>query len=104
MDISEVKDAEYKKVSVDRLTSRLALKKYDVSAPLTDSAPEVRRVKILLSQHIGAPAKAAVKRGDKVKCGDVIAVSDENVLGVNIHASIDGSVSEVSDKYIIIER
>lgn len=104
MDISEVKDAEYKKVSVDRLTSRLALKKYDVSAPLTDSVPEVRRVKILLSQHIGAPAKAAVKRGDKVKRGDVIAVSDENVLGVNIHASIDGSVSEVSDKYIIIER
>ena len=104
MKTEEVKDADFKKVSVDRLTSRLALKKYDVAAPLSDGLLQTGSVRILLSQHIGAPAKAAVKTGDFVKRGDIIALSDEKELGVCIHASIDGAVSEVGDKYIVIKK
>ncbi len=94
-------DAEYKHVSVDRLTSRLALKKYNVSAPLTEGF-ETKRVRILMSQHIGSPAKPIVKKGDTVKIGDVIARCDDGALGANIHASINGKVKTVNERYIEI--
>ena len=55
-----------------------------------------------LSQHIGAPAAAIVKQGDKVTKGQMIAEPAKG-LSVGIHASIDGVVSEVTDKYVIIE-
>ena len=97
----EVRDSEYKKVSVERLTSRLGLKKYDLPAPLSGYV-DSKSVKILLSQHIGAPAVCAVKEGDTVKRGDVIALAKDGALSVNIHSSIDGKVAEITEKYIKI--
>ncbi len=94
---------EYRKVSVERLTSRLGLKKYDKNAPVT-SISEPSSVKIEFSQHIGVPAKSVVAVGDKVKKGDIIGVSDEKGLGVNIHASIDGTVTDITQRYIKIEK
>ncbi|MFR1533198.1 MAG: hypothetical protein ACLSTO_05865 [Bilophila wadsworthia] len=47
-------------------------------------------VRIPLRQHIGAPAQAVVKAGDRVKCGDVIGEIPEQGLGARIHASMDG--------------
>ena len=97
-----VKDADLKKVSVDRLTSRLGLKKYDVPAPMLHEGFMPHSVKILLSQHLGAPAVPCVNEGDEVKRGDVIARVPEKALGVNIHASINGKVTVVNSKYIKI--
>ena len=94
---------EYRKVSVERLTSRLGLKKYDKSAPVT-AISEPDSVKIAFSQHIGVPAKSVVAVGDRVKKGDIIGVSDEKGLGVNIHASIDGTVTDITQRYIKIEK
>ncbi len=94
-------DREYKKVPVHRLASKLALTKYDVPAPFEDDVKKAGRVKILLSQHIGAPAQAVVKKGDKVSAGQMIASPAEG-LSVGIHASINGEVSEISDRYIEI--
>ena len=99
----DVKDAELKKVSVDRLTLRLGLKKYDVPAPISHEF-ETDMVKIPLSQHIGAPAVAIVKEGDTVSRGDVIASAKEDALSVNIHASISGKVTSVNDKYVRIAK
>ena len=98
-----VKDADLKKISVERLTMRLGLKKYDVSAPMVHEF-DTSTVKILLSQHLGAPAVASVAEGDAVKKGDVIAKAAEGALSVNIHASIDGRVAAVTDKYIKITK
>ena len=61
------------------------------------------KVKILLSQHIGAPAKAVVKKGDVVKTGQLIAEAGTG-LSVNIHASMDGIVTKVCDDFIIISE
>ena len=98
-----VKDAEFKKVSVERLTMRLGLKKYDVPAPISEDF-EVKTVKILTSQHLGAPAVPCIKEGDTVKVGDVIALAADGALSVNIHASIDGKVIAVTPKYIKIKK
>ncbi len=95
--------SEYRRVSVDRLTGRLGVKKYDKPAPITEEF-STDKVKILLSQHIGAPSVATVKVGDEVKKGSVIAEAKEGALGVNIHASIDGRVTAVTDKYVVISK
>jgi Na+-translocating ferredoxin:NAD+ oxidoreductase RnfC subunit len=81
--------------------ARLGLGKYDKDALLDDSLRAALEVKILLSQHIGAPAKANVQAGDKVNAGDVIAAAADG-LSVNIHASVSGVVKEVTDKYVLI--
>ena len=98
-----VKDAQFKKVSVERLTMRLGLKKYDVPAPICEDF-DTKTVKILLSQHLGAPAVASVQEGDLVQKGDLIAHAKESALSVNIHASISGTVVAVTPRYIKIQK
>ena len=95
-------EREYRKVPMERLMARLDLTKYNKEAPLDESVVPVSKVKIMLSQHIGAPAAAIVKQGYKVTKGQMIAEPAKG-LSVGIHASIDGVVSEVTDKYVIIE-
>ncbi|MDR0698898.1 MAG: electron transport complex subunit RsxC [Tannerella sp.] len=51
---------------------------------------------ISLSQHIGAPAKAVVARGDKVKVGTLIGKAD-GFVSANIHSSVSGTVAKVDN-------
>lgn len=95
-------EREYRKVPMERLMARLDLTKYNREAPLDESAVPVRRVKIMLSQHIGAPASPIVNQEDTVTAGQMIAEPAKG-LSVGIHASIDGVIKEVSEKYVIIE-
>lgn len=99
--VSELR--EYRKAPEGRLEARLGLTKYNVEAPLDDTVVPMNNVKILLSQHIGAPAKAIVAKGDMVTTGQMIAEPGKG-LSVGIHASIDGKVVEVTDSYIVIHK
>jgi len=94
---------EYRKVPHERLEARLGLTKYNVAAPLKDKVVSMKRVRIQLSQHIGAPAKACVSCGDFVEVGQMIGKPSEG-LSVGIHASIDGIVTAVTETYIVIEK
>ena len=94
---------EYRKAPEERLEARLGLTKYDVPAPLDDEVRAVEKVRIRLSQHIGAPAIACVKQGDTVAAGQMIA-QPGNGLSVPIHASISGLVTEVTPQYIEIRK
>ena len=96
-------EREYRKVPMERLMARLDLTKYNKEAPLDDDVVDMKKVRIMLSQHIGAPAAAIVKVGDKVERGQMIA-QPGNGLSVAIHASISGTVTEVSDRYVVIEK
>ena len=62
-----------------------------------------RRVKIMMSQHIGVPATPFVKTGDKVEAGQVIGKIEDGKLGVNVHSSVKGKVLDVNDKFVLIE-
>lgn len=55
---------------------------------------------IPLKQHVGAPCISLVKKGDYVKRGQLIA--EPNGLGANIHASVSGEISEVTEEKIAI--
>ncbi len=98
-----VKDADLKKISVGRLTARLGLTKYDVPAPVSEEF-STKKVKLMLSQHLGAPSVPTVKAGDTVRKGDVIAAPKEGALSVALHASIDGVVDAVTERYIRIKK
>lgn len=51
---------------------------------------------IPFSQHLGAPAKVLVNKGDKVKVGQLIA-KGEAFISANIHSSVSGKVSKIDE-------
>jgi Na+-translocating ferredoxin:NAD+ oxidoreductase RnfC subunit len=94
---------EYRKIPLDRLVSRVAVKKYQTNAPLDNQLIDgFKQVNIKTRQHIGAPAKPIVKFGDRVDKGQLIAEAVKG-LSVNIHASISGIVIEVDNDHIVIK-
>lgn len=97
-------ERDYRRVPMERLTARLGLTKYNVPAPLKEELLEPKTVKLLLTQHIGVPAKAVVKVGDMVTIGQVIGRVDLEQLGVNLHASINGTIVDVNEKFVTIQR
>lgn len=58
--------------------------------------PLPKEVAIPLSQHLGAPAKAVVNKGDAVKVGTLIA-KGESFISANIHASVSGTVQKIDE-------
>lgn len=57
------------------------------------SNPE--RVKVPLSQHIGAPCECLVKKGDAVFAGQKIGEIPEGALGAPVHSPISGTVEKI---------
>ncbi len=92
---------EYRKVPERRLSERLGLHNYEVPAPLDDTLRKAGSVRVLFSQHIGAPAQAVVSAGQKVSEGELLAKAADG-LSVNIHAPIGGEVRQITDRYVII--
>lgn len=73
--------------------------------------PTPKTVYIPLSQHIGAPATAVVKKGDAVFVGTIIGEAG-GYVSAPVHSSVSGTVTDVKDltigngtlqKYVIIE-
>ena len=94
---------ELRKVPEHRLEARLGLSKYNVDAPLKDEVVQMGKVRILLGQHIGAPAKPVVKEGDMVEVGQMIGKPADG-LSVGIHASISGKVVEADASHVTIQK
>jgi Na+-translocating ferredoxin:NAD+ oxidoreductase RnfC subunit len=90
------------KVPVSRLMIRLGIEGYDRDLALKDDELYTDYVRLPLKMHIGAPAVPAIKTGDSVTEGQVIASVDKGV-GAKLHASISG-VAAVADKYIEIRK
>ncbi|MGJ7093922.1 4Fe-4S dicluster domain-containing protein [Vibrio hannami] len=96
--------AEYRMVPVKRLVAKLNIENYAKAAPLEPLDWQPDQIVIPVQQHIGAPSKPVVSIGDKVSLGQCIAQPDDEALGVSIHASINGTVSNISDSAITIIR
>lgn len=83
--------------------------KYAASAAI-EVLPEPEQVAISTLQSAGKPAVPAVKVGQTVKEGEIIARADGNVSS-NVFASVSGTVTEIRDaadgnggeKYIVIK-
>lgn len=103
-DLTPDESREGRLVPTERLVARLGVGIYHAGTVDWDES-DVRadRVSISLKQHIGVPAAPVVAVGDAVTAGQLIASPPEGKLGANIHASIAGRVTSVTDKAIAIE-
>ncbi|MEG0270875.1 MAG: electron transport complex subunit RsxC, partial [Clostridia bacterium] len=54
-------------------------------------APQPSRVTIPLGQHMGAPCKPLVQKGDLVKIGQIIG-EPVGFMSAAVHASVSGKV------------
>lgn len=95
---------EHRLVPSKRLIARLGLHDFDQPAPMTELTITPDIVYIAKSQHVGAPAVATVEVGNHVTAGQIIGNIPENSLGAAIHASISGTVIEISNTAIAIRR
>ncbi len=89
-------------VPTNRLEGRLELEEYHKKSLFYNKLFEPNKVRIYLKQHIGISAKPIKKIGDKVKKGDLIAEIQDDKVGANIHSSINGTITEITDKFIEI--
>ena len=94
---------DFRRVPLSRLKQRLDVVHYDRPAPLDGQPVVVNKARILLGQHAGSPAIPVVERGTRIKRGELIAKANGNI-SAPLHASIDGTVTEVNDNEIIIQR
>ncbi len=83
------------KTPTDRLTARLGLGKYNGLHAHTCLTLEPETVFLPFRQHIGKPAEPVKAVGDTVVKGELLAAAQEG-LSANIHASMDGVVTEIT--------
>ena len=99
---------ENRKAPMSRLVQKLGLGGFHNVGPLDSRLLETDRVGIGLKQHIGAACEPVVKVGDRVTTGQVVGrrpISDgKPALGAPVHASIDGTVTEIGDGAVWIEK
>lgn len=87
-----------------RLVYMIDVNRYKEQIPQQTVTFTPNTVWIPLKQHIGKESEPVVKVGDAVKQGDLIAQIATNALGANIHASISGKVTEITNQYICIKK
>lgn len=95
---------EERRVPEHRLVQRLGLHKFDVAAPFVGCPADIKEVKLLLRQNIGAPCVPSVKVGDVVEVGQQVAEPPKGALGTCLHASIAGKITAVTDNFISIAQ
>lgn len=94
---------EDRRLPIKKLVARLGLAALDLPAPWTPEQPLPHELVYRLDAHIGVPASPTVAVGERVRRGQPIAEPPADKLGARVHSSVDGRVSEVTDR-IVIER
>ncbi|SDI61179.1 4Fe-4S dicluster domain-containing protein [Desulfosporosinus hippei] len=96
--------AQHRLVPSARLMDRLRLRPWYKDAPLSLDKYEPEEVSIKLQQHIGAAAVPVVKVGDRVRVGQLIGDIPEGALGAKLHASLEGTVTQITPQAITIGK
>lgn len=95
---------EGRRVPIKNLMKKLNVLSYEIKTPYKKIEFSPDEVKIPLQQHVGAKAKPVVSKGSSVNEGDLIADIESGKLGAKIHASISGTIIEISDNFIVIKK
>lgn len=100
-DLTPNSQFEGRKISIPMLLKKIDIERYDLHLPFV-AKQDVKKVRISLNKHIGAPAIPVVQLGQKVRMCDVIAASPEDKLGSVYHASIEGKVTDIGEMFVEI--
>ena len=99
-----LEERDYRRSPSKRMAIRLGVDQYYDYSIKECLELETDCVHIPLRQHIGGPLTPQVTVGDSVTCGDLIAAIPEKSLGANLHASLTGTVTAVTDTEIVIQK
>ncbi|HTY59255.1 MAG TPA: 4Fe-4S dicluster domain-containing protein [Bacteroidota bacterium] len=94
---------EYRKVPTQKLKQRLDVLQFADEGPMRGIEFNPPSVRVPLKEHAGAPAQPVVKKGQTVKKYELIAKAGGSVSS-NVHASIDGTVTEIAPDAVHIRR
>ena len=97
---STLPEREYRMIPYKKWMSVLGVSDFDKDTDFGGEINDFSRVELALSRHIGKPSIPAIKDGDIVCAGDLIA-SAQDGLSVPQHASISGRATLGNDKIII---
>ncbi len=92
---------EGRRTPLKQLIKKLGITEYDHPSEFSRDDRRPLKVNIPVSQHIGAPALATVRVGEKVRAGQCIGEIPDGQLGARIHSSIDGIVRSVGESILI---
>ncbi len=92
-----------RRVPTVRLVARLGLTPYDGPAPAAAFERGIERLRVPLSQHLGAPAEPVVVVGQEVATGDLLGEIPAGKLGARVHAPAAGTVVDLADGTVTIE-
>ena len=93
-------EREYRMLPYKKWMSVLGVSHFDKDTDFYGEINDFDRVELTLSRHIGVPSVIAVKDGDIVEKGDLVASAADG-LSLPQHASISGRISLGNDKIII---
>ncbi len=100
-DVKPRAERPYRRIPTGRILRRLGVEKYNRDTYEYMQLSNPKQVEVCLRQHIGGLYPLAVKVGDTVKTGDPLVTQGEG-LGAYIHASIDGTITEITEKAVKI--
>ena len=95
---------EGRRVPLKNLMKKLNVEHYNVPTPYRNELPTPNSVMLKLKQHAGEAAKSVVELNQIVEVGDIVGKISNDVLGANIHSSISGIVTEVTNDYVRINK
>jgi cobalamin reductase len=97
-----------RKAPMPRLMQKLGLTGFRNVGPLNPRLLDTRKVGIRLKQHIGEPCQPTVQLGQRVAKGQVVGRPPMHdgrpALGVPVHASIEGTVTALSNGVIWLQQ
>jgi Na+-translocating ferredoxin:NAD+ oxidoreductase RnfC subunit len=91
-----------RKLPTPRLEARLGLDRFPSHVPFVPESLAPARVRLPLQQHIGVPCEPAVKKGETVREGTLVGEIPPGALGARVHASVSGTVEEVTREWVAI--
>lgn len=94
---------KYRHIPVKKLMLKLGLSNYQNVGPLLTETVEPKSLRVLMSQHVGAPATPVVKPGDRVTAEQVLGTVPKDKLGVPVHAPLAGVVRTVAPDAVVLD-
>jgi len=100
---AQTEQREYRRISQSRIIHRLGLSEFPTELDQVVSL-DPDEIRVPLKHGVGKPSVPAVKSGDVVEEGQVIAGVEFSDVGCLVHAPITGVVKAVDDSGITIKR
>ena len=91
-----------RRVPIKSLMRKLHIERYNHPAPFADVSVSVARLVLPLKQSAGNPAESAVKPGERVTAGQVLAGVADKTLGATLHAPGAGTVESINNQQLTL--